>query len=128
MQVYVTRVLIASLILAFACTSNSNEEDKNVIPPPWERAFYGKPDFCGMDIEISARFSECGEWGGHTETLLVSRINRFENRVIYERYFTKCEEKKDTFPYMELVQLDTFLIPRTQCALIGNYAKRLLEH
>ncbi|MEM7571629.1 MAG: hypothetical protein AAF433_01960 [Bacteroidota bacterium] len=127
MNYKIVRSLLVGVILLTACRPGTTEIDDPKVLSPHERRFYGKPDIYNSALRITARFAECGEWGGHKESISVSRLNSFENQVIYERYYTECEVKNDTFPFLELVQLDTFRIPVDQCKAIGSYSTRLLN-
>jgi hypothetical protein len=90
-------ILLLTLVLLFYCKQPSNPSS-NKNKPNAKVPFFDPIALGAMDqtsnISIEARFSECGEWGGHKEKLIVFADTSMNIHVRYLVYPYNCDSLK----------------------------------
>jgi hypothetical protein len=128
-----TSFSISTLLIAFLFTfSNCSQKAKQV---EYEKKItFFDPIELGQfngtsNLSIEARFSECGEWGGHTETIKVSAYKQKTLYATYKIYPFNCDSLDYYYGNKNLNPISdrrVILDEQKKLAII-NYIQRLTQ-
>ncbi len=87
---------ILFLLLIFSChnTETGNQISKDEISFFDEQFSYTSNE---PILNIYCKFSECGEWGGHEEHIIISKKNKKSFKLNYEKYSANCDSIVQVF-------------------------------
>ena len=119
-------------ILSFFIVLNSCEKDEKNFNS--DEYFYGflrsSNETKNPVLKINTRYDECGEWGGHNETITLFSKN--DNLKLYAKYIETKVDCESLGKYGELTQNTvkntTREISSPEEVAIKNYLKKLLDY
>lgn len=119
------KINIIMIIILFSFFSCNKKENR--ITTSDELTFFNPVDLGARGsknrIIISAKFDECGEWGGHKETLEV--LGKEDNSLYlkYSKNKTTCDNQDDNLTLIKEIKLD-----RNKQNAIINYLNNLMKN
>lgn len=130
------RQLLFGLILTllFACNS-STQSDKQVdkVNEPINK-FFDEADLgaFGSDTKLflNATFSECGEWGGHEEKMVIYAKSDKEFYLSYEKFKVNCDSigaYYGTPDFQKLESQKTLKLNQNNKKSISDYIQRMVK-
>lgn len=86
-------------------------------------------------IDLSAKFSECGEWGGHEENIFITTKADEKFHLTYQNYYANCDSMvliKDSVgsyyaPFKTLVDSCSVIMNQNQMNSIYKFTHNLLD-
>ncbi len=127
MKLYIYTLFI---LIIFSCENKAQTKNEDFFS-------YETSKFRGTRkiVDLHARFSECGEWGGHEENILITTRKDENFHLYYEKYSVNCdsmvlvEDSIGTYnePFNKLVDSCTIIMTETHKSAIIRFAHNLLS-
>ncbi len=122
------------LIFLFACNSSTSDDKKVDNEKGQKNTFFDEVDLgaFGSDTKLflNARFSECGEWGGHEEKMIVFAKSDKEFYLNYQKFKVNCDSIGDYYGTPEFQKLElqkTIKLNQDNKKSISEYIERMAK-
>lgn len=133
MEYYKIRALFI-IIVFWACntSTHSDKQSGNAIEPinnfftDWDLGSSGSK----TRLLLNARFSECGEWGGHNEKMVVYAKADREFYLDYQKFKVNCDsigKYYGTSSFQKLEFEKTIKLNQSNKESISNYIQRMIK-
>jgi hypothetical protein len=124
--IYLFPILILATDLLLGCHQKPIKEDV-AQPINTADAIEFRTTNRADNLTIRARFSECGEWGGHEEVIVVHKNRGRDPRATYKVYPFKCDSSDyyyETKNLKPIIDREITLTEKEKQG-INNYVQRL---
>jgi hypothetical protein len=118
----------------FACNSSTTSDKQVDKINEYSKTFFDEADLgaFGSDTKLflNAEFSECGEWGGHKEKMVIYAKSDKEFYLSYQKYKVNCDSIGAYYgtPNFQKLELEkTFKLNDINKKSISDYIQRMAK-
>lgn len=123
--------LFFGLFLTFFISCNSSTHTEKQVENAPIDIFFAETDLGAFEMEIklylNARFSECGEWGGHNENMVIYAKADKEFYLTYQKFKVDCKiiNEHNGTPVQQLELEKTLQLNQDNKKSISEYIQRM---